>query len=255
MGLGMTEVDRSAERRVELITRAALNLARAAPDDIDASIEQTVGEIATFAGANRAHVFLFDPNGIELSCTHEWCDDDAQSVRHDMQYLPADLFPWLLRRLRSSGTVAISTLGQLTAAANGERQILEGLGVHSAVAVPLVHGTLVGFVTFEAMAGEVAWPDEVLGLLQTVAELVTSAINRKDAWEGQEKLIGELRLALREVNTLSGLLPICASCKSVRDDQGYWHRVESYLHTHSDLEFTHGLCPRCARELEESISG
>jgi len=243
--------ERGAERRVELITAAALTLARAAPDDIDRCIEQVLGDVVTFAGAQRAHVFLFDPNGLELSCTHEWCDDGIASVRHDMQYLPADLFPWFLRQLRSSGLVAISRLAELSVAASGERQILEGLGVRAAVAAPLVHGTLIGFIAIEAMAAELAWPDDALGLLKTIAELVTSTITRKHAWEGQEKLIGELRLALREVNTLSGLLPICASCKSVRDDQGYWHRVETYLHTHSDLEFTHGLCPKCADELRE----
>jgi hypothetical protein len=59
----------------------------------------------------------------------------------------------------------------------------------------------------------------------------------------------ELQEALIKVKTLSGLLPICASCKKIRDDQGYWLQVEVYIREHSDAEFSHGLCPDCAREL------
>ncbi|MBI2408801.1 MAG: tetratricopeptide repeat protein [Gemmatimonadetes bacterium] len=59
----------------------------------------------------------------------------------------------------------------------------------------------------------------------------------------------ELRAALADVRTLSGLIPICASCKKVRDDQGYWNSVESYISSHSDARFSHGICHTCAVEL------
>ena len=59
----------------------------------------------------------------------------------------------------------------------------------------------------------------------------------------------ELRTAMSEVKLLSGLLPICASCKSIRDDKGYWTRLEAYLLEHSRAEFSHGICPECARKL------
>jgi AmiR/NasT family two-component response regulator len=59
----------------------------------------------------------------------------------------------------------------------------------------------------------------------------------------------ELQEALATVKTLSGLLPICAKCKKVRNDQGYWQHVEAYLREHSTVEFTHGLCPDCWQEL------
>ena len=58
----------------------------------------------------------------------------------------------------------------------------------------------------------------------------------------------KLRDAYNEIRVLRGFLPICASCKSVRDDAGYWREVEDYLGEHSDLSFTHGLCPPCAEE-------
>jgi PAS domain S-box-containing protein len=59
----------------------------------------------------------------------------------------------------------------------------------------------------------------------------------------------ELRRRETEVKTLRGLLPICASCKEIRDDKGYWHQIESYIADHSEAEFSHGICPKCAERL------
>ena len=64
----------------------------------------------------------------------------------------------------------------------------------------------------------------------------------------QEATIGQLREALDQVKTLSGLLPMCSICKKVRDDQGYWNKLEEYLSKHSSAEVSHGLCPDCVRE-------
>ncbi len=65
----------------------------------------------------------------------------------------------------------------------------------------------------------------------------------------QQELITQLQEALAKVKTLGGLLPICASCKKIRDDQGYWNQLEAYFLTHSEIEFSHGLCPDCAKSL------
>lgn len=59
----------------------------------------------------------------------------------------------------------------------------------------------------------------------------------------------ELEKALTKIKTLSGLLPICASCKKIRDDRGYWNQLEHYISEHSEVEFTHGCCPDCAKKL------
>jgi PAS domain S-box-containing protein len=72
---------------------------------------------------------------------------------------------------------------------------------------------------------------------------------RKRAAAERERLIGELQEALSKVKLLSGFLPICASCKKIRDDKGYWNQIETYIHEHSEAEFSHGLCPDCARKL------
>jgi hypothetical protein len=64
-----------------------------------------------------------------------------------------------------------------------------------------------------------------------------------------EELNKELNDKIAQIHVLSGLLPICADCKSIRNDKGYWEQVEGYLTQHSDVKFSHGFCPQCTKEL------
>jgi len=66
--------------------------------------------------------------------------------------------------------------------------------------------------------------------------------------EERERLIGELQDALAKVKQLSGFIPICASCKKIRDDAGYWQQLEVYIRDHSEAEFSHGMCPDCGKK-------
>ncbi|MBA4348910.1 MAG: hypothetical protein C0415_02840 [Thermodesulfovibrio sp.] len=76
---------------------------------------------------------------------------------------------------------------------------------------------------------------------------------RKRAEAELENLISELKDALANVKTLSGLLPICASCKKIRNDKGYWDHLETYISEHSEAEFSHGLCPDCVKKAYEEL--
>lgn len=72
----------------------------------------------------------------------------------------------------------------------------------------------------------------------------------------RETLIAKLKVALQEVKTLSGLLPICSSCKRIRnDDDNTWQQIEAYIASHSDADFTHGICPDCAHRLYPDLYG
>lgn len=93
-------------------------------------------------------------------------------------------------------------------------------------------------VVFEAMDGE---PRTVIILRDVSA--------RKTAEAEREQLVSELQEALQRVKVLSGLLPICASCKKIRDANGAWHHLESYISRHSDATFTHGICSECRQKL------
>lgn len=72
---------------------------------------------------------------------------------------------------------------------------------------------------------------------------------RKLAEQERERLVSDLQQALAQVKTLKGFLPICASCKNIRVDEDYWQQIESYLSEHSEVEFTHGICPACLEKL------
>ena len=78
---------------------------------------------------------------------------------------------------------------------------------------------------------------------------------RKQIEVEREMLIRNLRSAIEQIKTLKGLVPMCSGCKKIRDDHGYWEKVESYLSRHADIEFTHGLCPDCLKSIYPEYSG
>ena len=91
-----------------------------------------------------------------------------------------------------------------------------------------------------------------LGLLLSIIVILfienKTISKRKQVEKEREKLIAELQDAATKIKTLSGLLPICSSCKKIRDDKGYWKQIESYIRDHSEAEFTHSMCPICAKK-------
>ena len=78
-------------------------------------------------------------------------------------------------------------------------------------------------------------------------------IEKKEAGEERKKLIHKLKEDLAEVNKLSGLLPICASCKKIRNEEGNWNQIEEYLSDRSEVKFSHGVCPECAKNMYPDI--
>jgi DNA repair exonuclease SbcCD ATPase subunit len=80
-------------------------------------------------------------------------------------------------------------------------------------------------------------------------ELEKEITKREKINKEREKLIKKLEDSLAKVKQLSGFIPICASCKKIRDDKGYWKQVEEYIHDHSEAEFSHSICPDCAKKL------
>ncbi|MDM8551557.1 response regulator [Desulfobacterales bacterium HSG2] len=91
--------------------------------------------------------------------------------------------------------------------------------------------------------------EEVLARVETHLTLrrLQKALEEKNARLEEKNL--QLEEALANVRTLRGLLPICANCKRIRDDKGYWNRIEAYVESHSDARFSHGLCEECSDKL------
>jgi PAS domain S-box-containing protein len=84
--------------------------------------------------------------------------------------------------------------------------------------------------------------------------LMVDITERRRAEEDRELVIQELKGALEQIKTLRGIVPICAKCKKIRDDRGFWQQVEAYITRHTAAQFSHGLCPGCAEELYDDLA-
>jgi PAS domain S-box-containing protein len=114
--------------------------------------------------------------------------------------------------------------------------------------VPLVEEKFIRF-DGKVIDVEVAATAFTYGGAPAVQVIFRDITERKQAEEEREKLVHDLQKALSEVKTLKGIFPICASCKKIRDDKGYWNQVEVYIRDRSEAEFSHGICPDCMKKL------
>jgi PAS domain-containing protein len=94
---------------------------------------------------------------------------------------------------------------------------------------------------------------DVSGKFSGIIVILNDITERKQVEEEKSNLIVELKNALTQVKQLTGFIPICASCKKIRDDQGYWNQIEKYISDHSEAQFSHGICPDCMKKLYPEI--
>jgi PAS domain S-box-containing protein len=87
------------------------------------------------------------------------------------------------------------------------------------------------------------------GEIVAVATAFRDITERKKLEKERESLINELEHSLKTIKTLQGVLPICSSCKKIRNDEGYWTKIENYIKDHSEVDFSHGICPECTQKL------
>lgn len=102
--------------------------------------------------------------------------------------------------------------------------------------------------------GNIIWYDFSANLIEyennpAILYFLSNISDNKRLEQEREKTIQELQSALEEIKTLKGIIPICANCKKIRDDQGYWNQLETYIQQHSDAAFSHGVCPECADKM------
>jgi integral membrane sensor domain MASE1 len=145
--------------------------------------------------------------------------------------IPAYVLPFLLwagLRFGPSGAAAAVVVVALIAIANTAQE----RGPYASLATDAADRLVRGQAT-------------LLVISLSVLVLAAIVVERDRAEQHSNELIGELAQALSEIKTLRGLIPICAGCKKIRDDQGFWRRLEEYLCDHTEAEFTHGSCPEC----------
>ena len=167
-------------------------------------------------------VILLDASGVVRDVNPSFCRNIGYT-RHEI------LGTHISRFARESRAVIRKNL----------KRLLAGEQLHHEVTNVQKDGSLRYYELHETA---VTLPDDSRGILAVSNDIT----ERKASEQQREKLIMELRQALAQVKTLRGLLPICASCKKIRDVRGSWNRIETYISQHSDASFTHGLCPDCA---------
>jgi CheY-like chemotaxis protein len=94
---------------------------------------------------------------------------------------------------------------------------------------------------------------ELVARVQSMIRIKSAEDALRQKEREQERLIAKLQEALQEIKTLKGFIPICASCKKIRDDAGYWNQLEAYISEHTDAVFTHSICPQCAEKVRAEL--
>ena len=147
---------------------------------------------------------------------------------------------------RTRETIFASNVRDHEELKNFRSRIFE-LSMSSLVTMPIVDSedTLIGVIQLASRQQKNIEVEERL-FFHMAMEIFTNIFLRKRSEEEKGELITELQYALSQVKTLQGLLPICVHCKRVRDDEGYWNKIDEYITTHTTLDFSHGICPDCA---------
>lgn len=158
--------------------------------------------------------------------------------------LPGDItMEQLVRRTGEEGMVWLTSPAAIPAETAGAM-------AGGVLALPLAcSGEHLGAGVFYPGEPGMSWTGDDLRMLRLVLEIMASAFSIHAYAGRQATLIANLQQAFSEIKRLSGLIPICANCKKVRDDHGYWLQVEEYIRDRTDANFSHGICPDCFNKL------
>lgn len=231
----------------EVLTSISTALINLPVDRIDDGINEELGRIGRFLEVDRVYVFLFNEQGDAIKTTFEWCTDGVEHHPfEDLHDLPVTTFPWTMMQLEAGEAIHVEDPAQIPADAEPERGACEAFSIKSYVNIPLVAtGKLRGWAGLDSVGCAMTWGDVDVAITRTVGELVINAVMRAYQHREREELLVKLQRAMGEIKTLEGLLPICAMCKKIRDQEDTWHPIEVYIRDHSQAQFTHGYCPEC----------
>lgn len=219
------------ERAVENMKREAEAYATMA-----AELDQSRQIIEGILNALPARVFWKDRDGVFVGCNDALAKDAGYGSARDIVGKTDFDMPW---RDQAEGY------------REHDRRVMESglpeLLIEEAQTTP--GGTTITLLTSKVPLRSAS--GEVTGVLGTYMDIS----DRKRTEEALERERSRVAAALEQVKTLRGILPICADCKKVRDDTGYWSQVEKYVAEHSEAKFSHGICPDCAAKLYPEYTG
>lgn len=219
--------------------------------ELDEVFSHVLEELRKLLRVTACSVWLVEGEEESLVCRH--CVGPSSELIHGWRLPPG---------VGIAGWVARNAAGVIVSDTNLDPRHFKGIDratgweVRSILCVPLmVKGKVIGVIEVVATTTE---RFSQIDLLLTESLAVSAAIAIENArlyaalqeeLKHREQLISDLQHALGQVKTLRGLLPICAHCKKIRDDRGYWNQIEAYIRSHTDADFSHGICPDCLHKL------
>jgi PAS domain S-box-containing protein len=153
-------------------------------EEVDEAIRSALREVGAFLEVDRTQLFRLGDDLESFSIAHEWCAEGVPRRFHELQQVGRDEYPWLWATIQASGVAAAPDVRELTADASRERDSLLRQGVQSFVCVAVHrHGQPVGFLGLDVLSRRRTWPEDEIGLLRVVADVLSNALARKEAEE------------------------------------------------------------------------
>ena len=176
-------IERSLKFRIEferLITDISTRFINLNPDEIDEAIMDALQEIGEYVGVDRSYVVMLRKKDTYFDITHEWCSEGTSPKMGRVKDLEVDDFPWWMERLRRFENIYIQRSADIPEDAVAEREILVGEDVQSLIAVPIIsRGSLRGFLGFEIVNKDKAWPESMVSMLEIVGNVISGALERR----------------------------------------------------------------------------
>ena len=203
----ITERKRNEEElkyRVELeklITNISTNFINLDPCEISTAINRALRTIGEFIDVDSGYVFLFSEKGETLSKAHAWCSKNRVAQIDNSERLPFIRFPSWMEKLKKFEVIYIPAVDQFPAKAIEERAFLHSQEIKSLIVVPLAYGgSLMGFLEFDSMRTERAWPEHIIAMLKIVGGVFANALARKKADEQINASLKEKEVMLKEIH-------------------------------------------------------
>ena len=207
------------------LRRSIAELHRAAEErtKVQAELRKSEQRFQEFMDNSPALAYIKDDHGRFLYVNKRLAEEFERPVSDWLGRTDQDIIPADAARVLEDHDLSVFN--------DGQTRVLDEI-------VPLPSGSVRHYLSYKFLLRDDRGTEQLGGLSFDITD-------RKKAEHERERLVSELQEALAQVKTLKGFLPICASCKNIRDDEGYWQQIESYLCDHADVEFSHGICPAC----------
>lgn len=241
LGLDITE-QRMDEERLESL----LKISRFKAESIKELLDYALNEAISLTKSSIGYIFHYDEGKAEftLSSWSKNATEDPDIFKPEKTY-PLEKTGLWSEPVRQRKSVFQNELHSSHTLGKGYPEGHPPL--HRFLSIPvLVNDKIVAVVSVANK--ETYYSQADANQLSLLMDTVWHYIERKESETEKERLITELQKALAEIKTLSDLLPICAYCKNIRDDKGYWNKLEIYITEHAGTRFSHGICPDCIKK-------